>query len=394
MAHERVKLAVIGCGTMGRIHLQGAALSGRAQLVAVADAVSELAQQAARAHDVPAVYAAGESAIDDPNVQAVILAVPTAGRAALAARALRAGKHVLLEKPSGLCAREIGELIEAGSGGSGGGGRGGRGGVGASCSSRYRFTPVADVAARAVADGLLGEIRLIRAAVLDAAPPAPAPPPSPAPAPAPQKKPPPAWRVSKSLNGGGILANWGSYDIDFLLGVLGWRARPITGFGATWGVADPMRQYVAEGSDAETLAAGLIRFDDGSAMELIRGEFLPMHAQAAWQIIGTRGTLRLGMLADAQGAGAGEAGGAGGEVILDTAAPSGGIHSAVLWRGRTAPMDPHYGPINDFLQAIQTGGAPRTDLRKAFIVQSIIDAVYQSAEAGQSVSIPQPPVPA
>jgi predicted dehydrogenase len=356
MAPERVKLAVIGCGTMGRIHLEGAILSGCAQLVAVADSVTELAQQAAKRFEVPAVYNDGASAIDDPPVQAVILALPTAGRAKLALRALRAGKHVLIEKPSGMNAAEIGELIRA-SGTC----------IGASCSSRYRFTPVADTAARAIADGVLGEVRLVRAAILE--------PPGPVP-----QKPPPAWRVSRALNGGGILANWGSYDIDFLLGILDWRARPIVGFGATWGVAENMQRHVAKGSDAETLAVGLIRFDDGSAMELTRGEFLPMAPETAWQVIGTRGALRLQMVADAHG-----------EVVLDTHQDSGRIISQILWSGQTPGMDHHYGPISDFLRAIQTGARPKTDLRRAFIVQSIIDSIYQSALCGSSVPIPQPP---
>jgi hypothetical protein len=33
----------------------------------------------------------------------------------------------------------------------------------------------------------------------------------------PEKAPPP-WRLNKSMNGGGILMNWGCYDLDFLLG--------------------------------------------------------------------------------------------------------------------------------------------------------------------------------
>jgi len=35
-----------------------------------------------------------------------------------------------------------------------------------------------------------------------------------------------AWRLSKSLNGGGIMANWGCYVLDYVFGLTGWSIHP------------------------------------------------------------------------------------------------------------------------------------------------------------------------
>jgi predicted dehydrogenase len=54
-----------------------------------------------------------DSVIDDPEVDAVVIATPHDTHAALAARALRAGKHVFCEKPLALTVNELDDVEEA-----------------------------------------------------------------------------------------------------------------------------------------------------------------------------------------------------------------------------------------------------------------------------------------
>ena len=51
---------------------------------------------------------------------------------------------------------------------------------------------------------------------------------------------PPAWRLIRRLNGGGILVNWGSYDLDFVLGVLDWSFTPQTVSARTFWSPGPL----------------------------------------------------------------------------------------------------------------------------------------------------------
>ena len=53
------------------------------------------------------------------------------------------------------------------------------------------------------------------------------------------QSPPPPWRLSRAMNGGGILVNWGCYDLNYLLGITGWAIEPRLALARTWGVPEP-----------------------------------------------------------------------------------------------------------------------------------------------------------
>jgi len=108
-----VRLALFGCGRIGKVHAESIAGHPRAELTWVCDpmeaAARSLAAQygATAGQDVDAVLA-------DPRVDAVVVASPTLTHVDLLTRSVRAGKAVLCEKPIDLdldrvdaCGREI-----------------------------------------------------------------------------------------------------------------------------------------------------------------------------------------------------------------------------------------------------------------------------------------------
>ncbi len=102
-----VPVAVVGCGYWGRnlvrvFHEIGA-------LAAVSDSDAELASEFADRYSVPARDF--DQLLDDPDVAAVAIAAPAAVHATLAGRALRAGKHVFVEKPIALRTTDAEELV-------------------------------------------------------------------------------------------------------------------------------------------------------------------------------------------------------------------------------------------------------------------------------------------
>jgi myo-inositol 2-dehydrogenase / D-chiro-inositol 1-dehydrogenase len=113
-----IRLGLIGCGRIGRVHAESIDAHPRAQLVRVYDPDEAAGREvgtrfgAAWGTDVDAV-------LDDATIDAVVVASPTPTHVDLLTRAVRAGQAVLCEKPIDLdlarvdaCQAEIGALAD------------------------------------------------------------------------------------------------------------------------------------------------------------------------------------------------------------------------------------------------------------------------------------------
>jgi len=105
---------VIGCGKVSQnVHLPALAKSSRCRLVAVCDTSSEVASAVGRRYAVTGVYEKVDDLLADENVEAVLVAVGDPDHVQVALKALRAGRHVLVEKPLGMSVSECLPLCDA-----------------------------------------------------------------------------------------------------------------------------------------------------------------------------------------------------------------------------------------------------------------------------------------
>lgn len=110
---SKVGFGLIGCGTWGRMHARAYAASDAARLVAVCD------QDAGRAAALAAEFGASEHLADwrallaRPEIQAVGIATPDFAHGEIALAAIRAGKHVLIEKPLATRVSECEQILSA-----------------------------------------------------------------------------------------------------------------------------------------------------------------------------------------------------------------------------------------------------------------------------------------
>lgn len=345
------RIALVGCGVVGRMHLREALAVPGCEVAAVYDLNAGAAESVAKANGIARFGADAAEALADPGIDGVVLALPTALRQEPALRALAAGKHLLLEKPMGMDAVEVEALLRA------------RGhATAACCSARMSLMTHARRAQAAYASGALGDLRSIHCWATSPLGERPT-------------TPPPAWRVSRTLNGGGILMNWGVYDFDFLLGLSGWKLKPVAVSARMWSVADHAADRVAPGSDGETHLTAFIRFACGAVLVYERGEFTAAPARQEWQVMGDRGALRLHLF-DAKAT-----------AWLDHADPDTGVASSVLHADPTSTEEFMVGPLADWVSAARDGRRPQTGLEEALVLTRLTDAIYRSAREGRECAI-------
>lgn len=109
--NNKLNIATIGYGGMGTYHVHGliSAEADYLQVVGIYDIDQERKDVAEEMGTY--VYPAFEAILDDPEVDAVLIATPNDSHKELAIRSMRAGKHVICEKPVAMNTEEFDEMI-------------------------------------------------------------------------------------------------------------------------------------------------------------------------------------------------------------------------------------------------------------------------------------------
>ena len=147
----QMNYAIIGCGLIGKKRL--AALPAGSKVVVACDTNLERAKMLVELAKMGRAVTDFKEAVADAQVNAVIVATINSTLAEISAAAIRAGKHVIVEKPAGISVKEIDELITLEK----------KYGVCVRVGFNHRFHP-AFIKAREIFDsGVMGELMFIRA---------------------------------------------------------------------------------------------------------------------------------------------------------------------------------------------------------------------------------------
>lgn len=106
-----MRVAIVGCGLIGQKRAK--ALPSDVKLAAVADTDHSKARQLAAQYAGCEVEPDWQSCVARPDVDAVVVSTVNAALASVALRAVRRGKHVLVEKPAGRRAAELRPILQA-----------------------------------------------------------------------------------------------------------------------------------------------------------------------------------------------------------------------------------------------------------------------------------------
>ena len=99
---EKIKLGLIGLGYIGKIHLKHCQKLANAKLIAAAD-LSKKALKTAKEAGVKKLYTNYQQLLKDPEIDAVIIALPTHLHLKCATETAENQKHIFLEKPIASC---------------------------------------------------------------------------------------------------------------------------------------------------------------------------------------------------------------------------------------------------------------------------------------------------
>lgn len=110
---DRLRCAVIGTGAIGIHHLTSLMSCPRASAVALSESQHQRAKEAGDRFRIPRVYSDYRELLEQPDIDAVVVATPNHLHARIAVEALQARKHVLLEKPMATNYKDALKIAEA-----------------------------------------------------------------------------------------------------------------------------------------------------------------------------------------------------------------------------------------------------------------------------------------
>jgi len=254
------RLGFLGVGWIGLNRLEAIAESHLAEIVAVADSNDHTATQTARR------FGAEKSSFQDllaTDVDALVIATPSALHARQAIAALDAGKAVFCQKPLGRHGAETAAVVAAA--------RRANRLLGVDFS--YRHTAAMRSIRELIQSGELGEIFAVEAVFHNAYGP---------------DKP---WFYQRSQAGGGCLLDLGIHLVDLAL----WALDFPTVTSARGLLRHQGQPLTKSGDDVEDYASGLIELDGGPSIQLACSWRAPAgcDAQIGLRFFGTRGGAEL-----------------------------------------------------------------------------------------------------
>jgi predicted dehydrogenase len=150
VTQQPVRVAIAGAGMVARVHLDAARRAG-ARVVGISASTPERGKLAAAGLGVERAFESSEELAVSDEVDVVHICTPNAQHRPLAELALRAGKHVVCEKPLATSAADAAALTALAA----------ARGVVAAVPFVYRYHPMAAEARARVTSGALGPVHLL-----------------------------------------------------------------------------------------------------------------------------------------------------------------------------------------------------------------------------------------
>ena len=265
---KAVKLGLIGTGGISHAHCGALSQIEGVQIVAASDVSSERVEQSAKRWNIPHTFTDYNEMLQMDEIDAVVVCTPTAVHAAPAVAALKAGKHVLCEKPMEASlkaatamvrtAHETGKILMV--------------------ALKLRYSPQVIKAKEIVDAGTLGDIYYAET-VADR-----------------RRGNPGGSFIRKDLAGFGAAADIGVYALDTALYLMG-HPKPVAVSGITSNYLSRHNTYnpAIRGTEVDDFACAWVLFENGARLVFKTCWCMHMDTIGGTFFLGTKAGLRIGV---------------------------------------------------------------------------------------------------
>ena len=323
MTAKPLRAGVIGLGSMGQHHARVWSSLPGVQLVAAADPRPDVLARSVKATGCHG-HADALAMLADERLDVVSVAAPTSLHCELTVAALRAGAHVLVEKPIAANRGEARSMMDAAA----------AAGRVLSVGHVERFNPAIVELRRRLAAGELGRIFQIRAERLGPFP--------------------------DRIRDVGVVVDLAPHDLDVMRFLLG---------------SDPVRVYAETEqrihTDHEDLFVGVIKFANG-AVGLLDINWLTPTKQRRLSVTGEGGMYLADYIA---------------QELTFVANPSdASVTAGTPEARRIEHREPLVVELEAFAAAVRNGGPPPVDPREALVALQLAHAMVEAANTGTALS--------
>lgn len=364
MSNGKLKIGIIGCGGIAnQKHMPSLSkLTHLGEMVAFCDIIEESAVKAAKEFGTEhaTVYTDYKELLKDESIDVVHVLTPNLQHSFITVAALEAGKHVMCEKPMAINSLEAKKMLDAAK----------KTGKKLTIGYQNRFRNDSQILQRACREGELGDIYFSKAHAV-------------------RRRGVPTWGVflDKEQQGGGPLIDLGTHALDLALWFMdNYKPKSVSGSvfhkmadkyeGNLMGEWDPKSYHV------EDSAFGLIKMENGATIYL----------EAAWALNTTDTREAMTTLCGTEG-GAEMKGSpfpGNNELVFNKAQfgqlveTKSSLGGGIAYFGPGAE-DPGVKEARQWLESIINDTEPLVKPEQAYVVTQILEAIYKSAETGQTI---------
>ena len=352
---KKIKIAVIGTGSISHSHIQAYLKNESVELYAFCDIDEQVLKAAGEKYGVTRLYTdEAEMLRALPEIDAVSVCAWNSAHAPCSIMALEAGKDVLCEKPMALNAQEAQKMLDTAK----------------KCGRKLmigfvrRFGNDTEVIQDFLRAGTLGDIYFAKATYLR------------------RNGNPGGWFGDKSRSGGGPLIDLGVHVIDLTRYLMG-NPKPVSVYGATFkklGNRSGLKEKVQYSSvsksekdicDVEDFATALVRYDNGAVLSVEASFCLNLKQDVGKvELFGEKGGLSLDPSL---------------EIHTDNC---GYLTNITLNKSTALDFNGLFErEINYFVDALVNDKDVLSIAEDGVTIMKMLDAIYKSAETGNEVKL-------